>query len=86
MEGVDNDLKEIDFSIERARKKVTDMFKIYASDKCVIFLIVVILIIIVTIIFDTNKKNTNSKTNFEQSLISCFILMRVIILYILFFL
>ena len=105
LEGVDNDLKEIDFSIDRARKKITDMFKIYASDKCVICLIVVILIIIVTIIlvsafggdnknnfnvphdiFDTNKKNTNSTTNSEQSLISCFNLMRVIILYILFFL
>ena len=105
LEGVDNDLKEIDFSIDRARKKITDMFKIYASDKCVICLIVVILIIIVTIIlvsafggdnknnfnvphdiFDTNKKNTNSTTNSEQSLISSFNLMRVIILYILFFL
>jgi SNARE protein len=105
LEGVDNDLKEIDFSIDRARKKITNMFKIYASDKCVICLIVVILIIIVTIIlvsafggdnknnfnvphdiFDTNKKNTNSTTNSEQSIISCFNLMRVIILYILFFL
>ena len=80
------------------------MFKIYASDKCVICLIVVILIIIVTIIlvsafggdnfnvphdhdiFDTNKKNTNSTTNSEHCLISCFNLMRGIILYILFFL
>ena len=105
LEGVDNDLKEIDFSIDRARKKITDMFKIYASDKCVICLIVVILIIIVTIIlvsafggdnknnfnvphdiFYTNKKNTNSTTNSEQSIISCINLMRVIILYILFFL
>ena len=64
LEGVDNDLKEIDFSIDRARKKITNMFKIYASDKCVICLIVVILIIIVTIILVSafggdNKNNFN---------------------------
>ena len=30
----DAELKEIDFSINRARKKITSLFKLYASDKC----------------------------------------------------
>ena len=61
---IDQDLKEMEFSVDRARKKITNMFKIYASDKCVICLIVVILIIIVTIILVSafggdNKNNFN---------------------------
>ena len=64
MATIDKDLKEIEFSVDRARKKITNMFKIYASDKCVICLIVVILIIIVTIILVSafggdNKNNFN---------------------------
>lgn len=64
LENADADLKEIDFSIDRARRKITSMFKLYASDKCITCLIVVILIIIVTIIIVSacggdNKKNFN---------------------------
>ena len=60
----DNTLKEMEFSIERARKKITNMFKLYASDKCITCLIVVILIIIITIIIVSacggdNKNNFN---------------------------
>jgi len=44
--NVDKDLVEIDFSLNRARKKITDMFKMYSKDKCIIWLIVAILIII----------------------------------------
>lgn len=47
---VDKDLKEINYSLERAKNKITDMFKIYSKDKCIICLIVAILIIIITII------------------------------------
>jgi DNA repair exonuclease SbcCD ATPase subunit len=61
---VDNDLKEMEYSVDRARKKITSMFKLYASDKCITCLIVVILIIIVTIIIVSacggdNKNNFN---------------------------
>jgi len=57
-------LKEINYSLERAKNKITDMFKIYSKDKCIICLIVLILIIIVTIIIITacggdNKNSFN---------------------------
>ena len=60
----DAELKEIDFSINRARKKITSLFKLYASDKCITCLIVVIMVIIVTIIIVSacggdNKNNFN---------------------------
>ena len=64
LDVADTDLKEMEFSIERARKKITNMFKLYASDKCITCLIVVILIIIITIIIVSacggdNKNNFN---------------------------
>ena len=60
----DAELKEIDFSINRARKKITSLFKLYASDKCITCLIVVIMVIIVIIIIVSacggdNKNNFN---------------------------
>ena len=60
----DAELKEIDFSINRARKKITSLFKLYASDKCITCLIVVIMVIIATIIIVSacggdNKNNFN---------------------------
>jgi prophage DNA circulation protein len=64
LEGADRGLIEINYSLERARNKITDMFKMYSKDKCIICLIVVILIIIVTIIIVSafggdNKNNFN---------------------------
>jgi len=64
LDVADTDLKEMEFSIERARKKITNIFKLYASDKCITCLIVVILIIIITIIIVSacggdNKNNFN---------------------------
>jgi len=64
LDVADTDLKELEFSIERARKKITNIFKLYASDKCITCLIVVILIIIITIIIVSacggdNKNNFN---------------------------
>ena len=61
---VDKDLKEINYSLERAKNKITDMFKIYSKDKCIICLILAILIIIVTVIVISayggdNKNNFN---------------------------
>jgi uncharacterized membrane protein (DUF106 family) len=64
LDDADKDLKEINYSLERARNKITDMFKMYSKDKCIICLIVVILIIIITIIIVSafggdNKNNFN---------------------------
>ena len=60
----DNELKEMDFSIGRARKKITSMIKMYASDKCTTCLVIAILLIIVIIIIvaacgGNNTKNFN---------------------------
>ena len=64
LENVDKDLVEMDYSLKRAGKQITSMFKMYSSDKCITCLIVVILIIIVTIIIVSacggdNKNNFN---------------------------
>ena len=64
LENVDSDLKEMDYSLKRAGKQITSMFKMYSSDKCITCLIVVILVIIVTIIIVSacggdNKNNFN---------------------------
>ena len=64
LDNVDTDLKEIDYSLKRAGKQISQMFKIYSSDKCITCLIIVILIIIVTIIIVSacggdNEKNFN---------------------------
>ena len=64
LDNVDNDLKEINFSLNRAKKQITNMFKIYAKDKCIVGMIFVIVLIIVVIIIVSacggdNKKNFN---------------------------
>jgi chromosome segregation ATPase len=64
LSGVSNNLKEVDFSIHRAKNKITSMFKIYASDRFIICLIVAILIIIVTIIIISSCGGDN-KNNFN---------------------
>ena len=61
---VDNDIKEINFSLDRAKKQITNMFKLYAKDKCILGLIIIIVIIIVVIIIVSicggdNEKNFN---------------------------
>ena len=47
---VDTDLKEIDISLDRAKKQVNDMFKMLSQDKIITCLIITILIIIIAII------------------------------------
>ena len=64
LENVDSDLKEMDYSLKRAGKQITSIFKMYSTDKCITCMIVVILIIIVTIIIVSacggdNKNNFN---------------------------
>ena len=64
LENADNDLKEMDYSLKRAGKQITDMFKNYSKDKCIMAMIFVILVIIVVIIIvaacgGDNAKNFN---------------------------
>ena len=64
LDNVDNDLEEMDYSLKRAGKQITNMFKLYAKDKCILGLIIVIVIIIVVIIIVSacggdNEKNFN---------------------------
>ena len=61
---VDNDIKEINFSLDRAKKQIINMFKLQAKDKCIVGMIFIIVIIIVVIIIVSacggdNKKNFN---------------------------
>jgi len=76
---VETDLKEIDISLDRAKKQVNDMFKMLSQDKIITCLIITILIIIIAIIIvsacggDKNKnfnvphdifiKSSNSTTS-----------------------
>ena len=50
LDNIDDDLSEIDYSLKRAKKQITTMFKMYATDKCIMCMIVAILLVIVTII------------------------------------
>ena len=61
LDRVDNDLKEMDYSLKRAGKQITNMFKLYSQDKCITGLIVVILIIIVVIIIVSACGGDNAK-------------------------
>ena len=48
--GVQDNLKEIDYSLARARKHLATMFKMYATDKIIMCMIVIILLVIIAII------------------------------------
>ena len=66
LENAEVDLKEIDYSVNRAGKQIKTMAKMYSTDKlimCMIFciLLVVIAIIIVSLCFDSNAEEENSK-------------------------
>jgi hypothetical protein len=47
---VNSDLKEIDYSLNRAGKQLATMFKMYATDKLILCMIVLIVLIIIAII------------------------------------
>jgi SNARE protein len=95
MDNVDDDLKDMEFSLKRAGKQIRNMFRVYSSDKCIMCLIIVILIIIITIIIlsicgkDTNNNffvphdifNTNNitTTNSGLFLLNTNYLLRIII-------
>ena len=101
LENVDTDLKEIDYSLSRAGKQITSIFKMYSSDKCIISMIFVVVVIIVIIIIVSvcggdNKKNfnvphdifssnNNSTTNSGKYLFNSNILLSIIIFIFLYF-
>ena len=66
LENAENDLKEIDYSLNRAGQQIKTMAKMYATDKmvlCMIFLIILIIvaIILMTTVFGGDDDNSNSK-------------------------
>jgi hypothetical protein len=50
IDGIGRDIKEIDYSLGRAKKQLVTMFKMYATDKVVLCLIVLIILVILAII------------------------------------
>ena len=73
LENAENDLQEIDYSVNRAGKQIKTMAKMYATDKlimCMIccILLVVIAIIIVSFVFDSDEEeNPNEKQDTFQN-------------------
>ena len=99
LENIDDDLKDMDYSLKRAGKQITGMFKMYSSDKCITCMIIVIIIIIITIIIvsacggdDKNRFNVphdifnsnNNQTSSAYSLFNSNFLMRIFILILIF--
>jgi hypothetical protein len=50
LDKVESDIKEMDYSLKRAGKQLATMFKMYATDKLILCLIVVIVLVIIGII------------------------------------
>lgn len=71
LDAVDQDLKEIDYSLKRAGEQIKAMFKIYATDKLIVCMIIVILLIIIAIIIvaavGDKKSNPKTPTDFFNS-------------------
>ena len=59
--NVELNAQQENYSLKRAGKQITTMFKMYSSDKCITGLIIVILIIIVVIIIVAACGGDNSK-------------------------
>ena len=99
---VDTDLKEIDISLDRAKKQVNDMFKMLSQDKIITCLIITILIIIIAIIIvsacggDKNKnfnvphdifiKSSNSTTSNQVNFFDKKDIIKYLIIYFFLFL
>ncbi len=65
LDNAENNLKEIDFSLKRASKQVKTMFKMYATDKLIMCMIVIILLVIIAIII-ASFVGKNDDTNEDQ--------------------
>ena len=65
LEIADKNLTEIDYSLKRAGQQIKTMFKMYATDKLIMCMIIVIVLVIITIIIVSavGKKNKGGKSN-----------------------
>ena len=71
LENAENDLKEIDYSVNRAGKQIKTMAKMLATDKlimCMIvcILLVIIAIVIVSLVFDSDEEENAKKDSFQN--------------------
>ena len=66
LDNAENNLKEIDYSLKRAGKQVKTMFKMYATDKLIMCMIVVILLVIIAIIIASFVGSKNDNINEDQ--------------------
>ena len=71
LENAENDLQEIDYSLNRAGKQIKTMAKMYATDKlimCMIccILLVVIAIVVVSIFFDSDEEENAKQDTFQN--------------------
>ena len=63
LENAEKDLTEIDFSVKRAVQQLQTMFKMYATDKLIMCLIVVIILVIISIIIIKFVKDDDENVN-----------------------
>lgn len=49
LDNASNDLKEIDYSIKRAGEQIKTMFRMYATDKLIMCMIIVVILVIIAI-------------------------------------
>ena len=71
LENAENDLKEIDYSVNRAGKQIKTMAKMLATDKLIMCMIVCILlvivaIVIVSLVFDSDEEENSKKDTFQN--------------------
>ena len=71
LENAENDLKEIDYSVNRAGKQIKIMAKMYATDKlimCMIccILLVVVAIIVVSLVFGSDEEENAKQDTFQN--------------------
>ena len=63
LENAEKDLTEIDFSVKRAVQQLRAMFRMYATDKLIMCLIVVIILVILAIIIVKFVKGDDEEVN-----------------------
>ena len=66
LENAENDLKEIDYSVNRAGKQIETMAKMYATDKLIMCMICCILLVVVAIIVVSLVFGSDEEENAKQ--------------------
>ena len=72
LDNAEKDLKDIDYSLKRAGQQIKTMFKMYATDKLIMCMIVVIVLVIIAIIIASivGKNKDNSNQNLPHDIFS----------------